>query len=109
MRSSTWWAGLVIQTFLIVFNKIYYYLTQSPEVLLNKEMFTRIFFSQGFRERLALVVVDEAHIVYVWGLVASGQAKTLSSHGRHMDWGTFWPSYGDLGTRLLATNGVPFL
>ncbi|POV99132.1 hypothetical protein PSHT_13634 [Puccinia striiformis] len=62
----------------------------SPEVLLNNVMFRRVFFDKQFQSRLILSVVDEAHMVYIWG-------------------GIFRPSYGDLGARLLAAHGVPIL
>ncbi|POW14861.1 hypothetical protein PSHT_07243 [Puccinia striiformis] len=51
----------------------------------------------------------KAHMVYVWGLVASGKSKKLFSHARHQDRAVFRPSYGELGARLLATNGIPLL
>ncbi|POW12338.1 hypothetical protein PSTT_04595 [Puccinia striiformis] len=82
---------------------------QSPEVLLNNGMFQRIFFDRRFQSRLVLTVVDEAHMIYVWGLVASGLGKKISSHFKLQDRGIFRPSYGDLGARLLATHGVPIL
>ncbi|KAI7933567.1 hypothetical protein MJO29_016801 [Puccinia striiformis f. sp. tritici] len=87
----------------------YAFIYLSPEVLLNSSLFHRIFFSLGFRNRLILAVVDEAHMVYVWGLVASGKSKKLISHSRHQDRAVFRPSYGELGQRLLATNGIPLL
>ncbi|KAI7955715.1 hypothetical protein MJO29_007114 [Puccinia striiformis f. sp. tritici] len=87
----------------------YAFVYLSPEVLLNSSMFHRIFFSPGFQNRLILVVVDEAHMVYVWGLVASGKSKKLISHARHQDRAVFQPLYGELGQRLLATNGIPLL
>ncbi|PLW47614.1 hypothetical protein PCANC_18677 [Puccinia coronata f. sp. avenae] len=60
---------------------------QSPEVLLNNAIFNRIFFNEDFQNRVSLVVVDEAHMIYVWGLVASGKSEKLFSHGRHQDRG----------------------
>ncbi|OAV94630.1 hypothetical protein PTTG_05157 [Puccinia triticina 1-1 BBBD Race 1] len=87
----------------------YAFIYLSPEVLLNSSLFHRIFFSAGFRNRLVLVVVDEAHMIYVWGLVANGKAKKILSHLRHQDRAVFRPSYGELGARLLATNGIPLL
>ncbi|OAV97620.1 hypothetical protein PTTG_01926 [Puccinia triticina 1-1 BBBD Race 1] len=81
----------------------------SPEVLLNNGMFRRMFFDRKFQSKLVLTVIDEAHMVYVWGLVASGLGKKISSHMKIQDRGIFRPSYGDLGARLLATYGVPIL
>ncbi|KAA1114734.1 ATP-dependent DNA helicase sgs1 [Puccinia graminis f. sp. tritici] len=87
----------------------YGFIYLSPEVLLNNPMFRRIFFHRQFQSKLILTVVDEAHMIYVWGLVASGLGKKISSHFKLQDRGIFRPSYGDLGTRLLATHGVPIL
>ncbi|KNE89506.1 hypothetical protein PSTG_17035 [Puccinia striiformis f. sp. tritici PST-78] len=81
----------------------------SPEVLLNNSMFRRIFFDRRFQSRLILSVVDKAHMVYIWGLVASGLGKKITSHVKLQDRGIFRPSYGDLGARLLAAHGVPIL
>ncbi|OAV85941.1 hypothetical protein PTTG_10406 [Puccinia triticina 1-1 BBBD Race 1] len=81
----------------------------SPEVLLNNGMFQRVFFDCKFQSKLVLTVIDKAHMVYVWGLVASGLGKKISSHMKIQDQGIFRPSYGDLGARLLATYGVPIL
>ncbi|POW02979.1 hypothetical protein PSTT_11419 [Puccinia striiformis] len=81
----------------------------SPEVLLNNVMFRRVFFDKQFQSRLILSVVDEAHMVYIWGLVASGLGKKITSHLKLQDRGIFRPSYGDLGARLLAAHGVPIL
>jgi superfamily II DNA helicase RecQ len=84
-------------------------INKSPEVLLNNAMFRRMFFDRQFQSKLVLTVVDEAHMIYVWGLVASGLGKKISSHFKLQDRGIFRPSYGDLGARLLATHGIPIL
>ncbi|OAV96746.1 hypothetical protein PTTG_26232 [Puccinia triticina 1-1 BBBD Race 1] len=81
----------------------------SPEVLLNNPTFRQIFFDRQFLSKLVLMVVDEAHMIYVWGLVASRLGKKISSHFKLQDRGIFCPSYGDLGARLLAANRVPIL
>ncbi|POW00163.1 hypothetical protein PSHT_13221 [Puccinia striiformis] len=81
----------------------------SPEVLLNNAMFRRAFFDKQFQSKLVLSVVDEAHMIYIWGLVASGLGKKITSHVKLQDRGVFRPSYGDLGARLLAAHGVPIL
>ncbi|POV96776.1 hypothetical protein PSTT_15467 [Puccinia striiformis] len=81
----------------------------SPEAFLNNPIFTALFFNPTFQNRLALVVVDEGHMIYMWGLVASGKSKKLSSHSRHEDRAVYRPSYGKIGHRLLATNGTPVL
>ena len=80
---------------------------QSPEVLLNNALFHQIFFDEKFRDRLISTVVDEAHMVYIWGLVASGKAKKIISHLKHQDRAIFRPLYGKLGSKLVLTNGVP--
>jgi hypothetical protein len=51
---------------------------QSPEVLLKNTIFTRIFCNNDFQNHVSLVVVDKAHMIYVWGLVASGKSKNSS-------------------------------
>ncbi|KAI7955391.1 hypothetical protein MJO28_005791 [Puccinia striiformis f. sp. tritici] len=81
----------------------------SPKVLLNNPMFRRIFFDKRFQSHLVMTVVDEAHMIYIWGLVASGLGKKITSHLKLQDRGIFRPSYGDLGARLLAAHGVPIL
>ncbi|OAV93795.1 hypothetical protein PTTG_27159 [Puccinia triticina 1-1 BBBD Race 1] len=77
---------------------------KSPEVLLNNAIFSRIFYNEAFQDRVSWVVVDEAHMIYVWGLVASGKSKKLFSHGRHQDRAVFRQSYGDIAARLLGIN-----
>jgi ATP-dependent DNA helicase RecQ len=47
-------------------------------------------------------------MIYMWGLVASGQAKGLNSHGKIQDISIFRPCYGNLGAKLMAI-GVPIL
>ncbi|KAA1094303.1 hypothetical protein PGT21_017308 [Puccinia graminis f. sp. tritici] len=81
----------------------------SPEVFLNNSLFTEMFFSDEFQDMLALIVVDEAHMIYLWGLVASKQSKFLIIFDRHQDQAIFRPSYGLIGPRLMATNHVPVL
>ncbi|OAV98058.1 hypothetical protein PTTG_25783 [Puccinia triticina 1-1 BBBD Race 1] len=87
----------------------YVFIYLSPEVLLNNAMFRSIFFDRRFLSKLVLTVVDEAHMIYVWGLVASGLGKKISCRFKLQDRGIFRPSYGDLGARLLAAHGVPIL
>ncbi|OAV91522.1 hypothetical protein PTTG_04081 [Puccinia triticina 1-1 BBBD Race 1] len=81
----------------------------SPEVFLNSSLFTEIFFSNEFQDILLLIVVDEAHMIYLWGLVASKKSKTLIIFARHKDKAMFRPGYGNIGIRLMATNNVPLL
>ncbi|OAV96375.1 hypothetical protein PTTG_04047 [Puccinia triticina 1-1 BBBD Race 1] len=87
---------------------VYSFIYLSPEVLLNNDIFSRIFYNKTFQDQVSLVVVDESHMIYVWGLVASGKYKKLFSHGRHQDRVVFWPLYGDIAARLLGIN-VPLL
>ncbi|OAV88915.1 hypothetical protein PTTG_08242 [Puccinia triticina 1-1 BBBD Race 1] len=87
----------------------YAFVYLSPEVFLNNPIFTELYFSNEFQSRLVLIVLDEAHMVYVWGLVESGKAKYLLVRDCLQDYGIFRPSYGKLGDRLMATNGVPIL
>ncbi|KAI7948774.1 hypothetical protein MJO29_010439 [Puccinia striiformis f. sp. tritici] len=87
----------------------YSFIYLSPEVLLNSSIFHDIFFDRDFRDRLISTVVDEAHMVFIWGLVASGRAKKIISHLKHQDRAIFRPLYGKLGSKLILTNGVPIL
>lgn len=72
-------------------------------------MFEQLYFSTSFQDHLILKVVDEAHVIYVWGLVESRKAKHLSSHKRTQDLAFFRPSFGKLGIRLMASNMIPVL
>ncbi|PLW25067.1 hypothetical protein PCANC_28000 [Puccinia coronata f. sp. avenae] len=87
----------------------YNFVYLSPEIFLNNKMFTELYFDTKFQDRLVLTVVDEAHLIYSWGLVASGKAKKSSAHKRHQDKALFRPSYGDMGCRLMATISSPLL
>ncbi|OAV87062.1 hypothetical protein PTTG_10349, partial [Puccinia triticina 1-1 BBBD Race 1] len=81
---------------------------QSPKVFLNNHIFHRRFLNEQFLSRVVLAVVDEAHMIYMWGLVASGQAKGLNSHGKIQDLSIFRPGYGNMGAKLMAI-GAPIL
>ncbi|KAA1077464.1 hypothetical protein PGT21_009170 [Puccinia graminis f. sp. tritici] len=81
----------------------------SPEVFLNSSLFREVYYDAVFQSRLATIVIDEAQMIYSWGLVASGKAKKSSSHGRTEDVAVFRPSYGELAAQLNATEGVPLL
>ena len=73
-------------------------------------MWEEVYFSSNFQNRIGLVVIDEAHMVYIWGLVKSGPGKHLASIcGQHKDQGIFWTSYGNLGGHLLSCNDAPIL
>ncbi|PLW21659.1 hypothetical protein PCANC_03211 [Puccinia coronata f. sp. avenae] len=87
----------------------YSFIYLSPEVFLNSSLFTELFFSAPFQALLCLIVIDEAHMIYMWGLVVSRQSKFLVSFGRIEDRGAFRVSHGHIGTRLMATNKIPIL
>ncbi|KAH9446746.1 hypothetical protein Pst134EA_030652 [Puccinia striiformis f. sp. tritici] len=91
-------------------NGVYQFVYLSPEIFLNSKMFQMVYYSSEFQNRLALVVVDESHMIYIWDLVESGPAgKSISAHFRHEDYGIFRPSYGKLGPQLLFRNDAPLL
>ncbi|PLW05441.1 hypothetical protein PCANC_26595 [Puccinia coronata f. sp. avenae] len=92
-----------------ILHSSYTFVYLSLEVYLNNELFTEIYYNTKFQERLVLTVVDKAHMIYSWGLVASGKAKKSKANKRHQDRALFWPSYGDLGTQLMATEDSPIL
>ncbi|PLW13207.1 hypothetical protein PCANC_20625 [Puccinia coronata f. sp. avenae] len=74
------------------------------------EISTELFFSKDFQNRLGLIAVDEAHMIYIWGLVSSCKgSKTFAVHVRHANSGVFRPSYGNLGAHLLFRNNKPIL
>ncbi|PLW50005.1 hypothetical protein PCASD_01351 [Puccinia coronata f. sp. avenae] len=87
----------------------YKFVYLSPETFVDNELFGLLYYSQEFQARLITIVIDEAHIIYSWGLVASGEAKTSSAHLRTHDVAVFRPSYGDMGSQLMANEGVPML
>lgn len=82
---------------------------QSPEIFLNNARFEKLYFSKNFQSNLVLKVVDEAHLIYSWGLVMSGKMKNLRCHKKTQDRTPFRPSYGNLVERFLATESVPTL
>lgn len=82
---------------------------QSPEIFLNNPLFDRSYFCKEFQNQLILKVVDEAHMIYSWGLVESGKSKFSVAHQKNPDRGFFRPSYGQLGPRFLATDNAPIL
>ncbi|KAH9811296.1 P-loop containing nucleoside triphosphate hydrolase protein [Melampsora americana] len=87
----------------------YQFVYVSPEIFLNSSLFARVFFSKSFQDQLILKVVDEAHLIYKWGLATDGEADDLKAHTQLQDRTPFRPSYGDLIERFLATETVPTL
>ncbi|EFP84707.2 uncharacterized protein PGTG_10866 [Puccinia graminis f. sp. tritici CRL 75-36-700-3] len=87
---------------------LYDFVYLSPEMFLDNEAFSNVYFSPKFQSKLALIVVDEAHMIYSWGLVEGGQKK-LKTIVRHQDFSAFRPHYGSLATQLLTKNQAPLL
>ncbi|KNF02341.1 hypothetical protein PSTG_04545 [Puccinia striiformis f. sp. tritici PST-78] len=99
-----------LQTAKEISNGDYQFVYLSPEIFLNSKLFETVYYSPKFQKRLALIVVDEAHMIWIWGLVESGApGKSISAHFRHEDYGIFRPSYGKLGPQLLFRNDAPLL
>ncbi|POW05922.1 hypothetical protein PSTT_09343 [Puccinia striiformis] len=91
-------------------NGVYNFVYLSPEIFLNSKLWDRVYFSSKFQRRLGLVVLDEAHMVYEWGIVEKTRGRKRSSAlGRHEDRGIFRPSYGNLGGHLMTRNNMPML
>ncbi|KAH9823039.1 hypothetical protein DFH28DRAFT_1118395 [Melampsora americana] len=88
---------------------VYQFVYMSPEVFLNNALFKRVYFSPDFQRRLILIVVDEAHMIYSWGLVESRDARHSSAHLRTQDRGVFRPSYRELGRSLTSTKAPVLL
>lgn len=76
---------------------------------MNSEAFEEIYNSVNFQSKLILKVVDEAHMIYMWGLVASGPGRLLTTFKNTQDVGCFRPAYGNLCDQLMATENVPLL
>jgi ATP-dependent DNA helicase RecQ len=86
---------------------VYQFIYLSPKIFLNNKLWDEIYFCTKFQLRLGLIVVDEAHMIFIWGLVASCKGTNSSSvHIRHADSGLFRPSYGNLGAHLLFCNKI---
>ncbi|PLW19019.1 hypothetical protein PCANC_09806 [Puccinia coronata f. sp. avenae] len=75
----------------------------SPKIFLNNKVFEDIYLSPDFQQKLVLVVVDEAHMIYTWGIAKTG-CQNLKTLVRHQDQGKFCPSYGNLSSALLNKN-----
>ncbi|EFP78569.2 uncharacterized protein PGTG_04525 [Puccinia graminis f. sp. tritici CRL 75-36-700-3] len=89
-------------------NGLYNFVYLSPEIFLNNKGFEEMYLTPSFQQKLVLVVVDEAHMIYSWGLVESGK-RHLKTLVRHQDQCAFRPSYGNIGAALLNKNNAPIL
>ncbi|KAA1067813.1 ATP-dependent DNA helicase sgs1 [Puccinia graminis f. sp. tritici] len=56
---------------------VYQFVYLSPEIFLNSKLFRKVYYSSVFQNRLALIVVDEAHMIYIWGLLLFRNDKPL--------------------------------
>ncbi|KNE88158.1 hypothetical protein PSTG_18447, partial [Puccinia striiformis f. sp. tritici PST-78] len=93
-----------------IVNGVYNFVYLSPEIFLNSPLWDQVYFSANFQDRLVLIVVDEAHIIFQWGLVDQCNSKDkLAVLGRVEDIGIFRPCYGKMGARLLTRNKKPIL
>ncbi|POW20273.1 hypothetical protein PSHT_03707 [Puccinia striiformis] len=95
---------MIHRTAMRILKGAYAFIYLSPEVFLNSHMFQRLFLKEKFLSKVVLAVIDEAHMIYMWGLVASGCAKQLKSHGKIQDLSSFRPGYGNIGAKLMAMN-----
>ncbi|OAV87900.1 hypothetical protein PTTG_04431 [Puccinia triticina 1-1 BBBD Race 1] len=89
---------------------VYNFVYLSPEIFMNNKMWDEIYFSSEFQQRLGLVVVDKAHMIYIWGLVESSHGKkSFSIIVRLQDFSIFRPCYGKIGLHLQCQNKAPIL
>ncbi|POW15735.1 hypothetical protein PSTT_01971 [Puccinia striiformis] len=95
---------MIHRTAMQILKGAYAFIYLSPEVFLNSHMFQRLFLKEKFLSKVVLAVIDEAHMIYMWGLVASDRAKQLKSHGKIQDLSSFRPGYGNIGAKLMAMN-----
>ncbi|KAI7954799.1 hypothetical protein MJO28_005199 [Puccinia striiformis f. sp. tritici] len=95
---------MIHRTAMRILKGAYAFIYLSPEVFLNSHMFQRLFLKEKFLSKVVLAVIDEAHMIYMWGLVASDRAKQLKSHGKIQDLSSFRPGYGNIGAKLMAMN-----
>ncbi|KAA1097343.1 ATP-dependent DNA helicase sgs1 [Puccinia graminis f. sp. tritici] len=87
----------------------YEFVYLSPEIFMNSKLWDSVYFSSEFQQRLALVVVDEAHMIYLWGLVESNGRRVSATFVRLEDAGIFRPCYGKLALHLQCRNNAPLL
>jgi superfamily II DNA helicase RecQ len=89
-------------------NGVYNFVYLSPKIFLNNKAFEKMYLTPIFQQKLVFVVVDEAHMIYSWGLVESGK-RHLKTLVRHQDQCAFCPCYGNIGAALLNKNNAPIL
>ncbi|KNZ57026.1 uncharacterized protein VP01_225g9 [Puccinia sorghi] len=53
----------------------YNFVYLSPQIFLDNEAFGDVYISPEFQSKMVLVVVNEAHMIYAWGLVERGMKK----------------------------------
>ncbi|PLW51903.1 hypothetical protein PCASD_00814 [Puccinia coronata f. sp. avenae] len=89
----------------------YNFVYLSPKIFMNNKVWDQVYFSSEFQERLSLVVVDKAHMIYVWGMVDSshGNSRSVATVVRHEDAGEFRLSYGKIGIYLQFRTKAPLL
>ncbi|KAG0145698.1 hypothetical protein CROQUDRAFT_559338 [Cronartium quercuum f. sp. fusiforme G11] len=90
-------------------NHYYHVIFISPEMLLNSKRFQRLYYSTDFQKHLVLRLIDEAHVIYLWGLVASGLTKGFPSHTQLDGVCKFRPKDDNLGQALTAMDNIPVL
>ncbi|KAH9441586.1 hypothetical protein Pst134EA_032814 [Puccinia striiformis f. sp. tritici] len=59
--------------------------------------------------KICLSISDEAHMVYMWGLVASGKAKKMISHLKHQDPSNFSTIVWEVGSAELTRPEIRIL
>ncbi|KAI7949556.1 hypothetical protein MJO28_008377 [Puccinia striiformis f. sp. tritici] len=74
-------------------------------IFLNNQRFTNLFHNTSFQDCLAMILVNEAHLLYGWGMVKSRKAKKSSTHKRHGDQAIFQPL--DTGTSTFSDLLAP--
>ncbi|OAV99991.1 hypothetical protein PTTG_01406 [Puccinia triticina 1-1 BBBD Race 1] len=90
-------------------NGIHNFVYLSPEIFLNSKLWDSVYFSTEFQQRLALVVINKAHMIYLWGIVESNGRRALVIFVRLEDIRIFWPCYGKIAVHLQCYNNTPLL
>ncbi|PLW09339.1 hypothetical protein PCASD_19646 [Puccinia coronata f. sp. avenae] len=91
-------------------NGNYQFIYLSPEIFLNNKIWEDVYFSSAFQNRLLLVVIDEAHMIYIWGLVKSGPGKHLAKmYGRQAGCWNFSALLRKSRRPAQSRNNIPIL